>query len=489
VVKDFYRNSKSSRKAAYSIPLFLLLAACNFAPTYKTPDVQTPSAYKEAGDWQQAAASFKPPENWWEVFNDATLNDLEQQLVVNNQNIKIAEAQYRAARAAVDSANASYWPGIGLNAGATRSGGTSISPTGAVTPISTKLYSLSGQATWEMDLWGRIRNNSAVANANADAAEAQIGAAKLSQQALLAQSYFQLRAAEAQTALYERSVSAYDRFLTITKNRFDAGVAASLDVAQAETQLNSARSQYAEAKLQRAQYEHALATLLGKPPAALTIPPATGTLAEVPPAPALLPSTVIERRYDVYAAERQVAAATAQVGVARAAYFPLLDLTGSGGFRNSAIANLLTLPNRFWSAGASLALTLFDAGAHSAAVDQAFANIDQATAGYRQTVLAAFQEVEDNLAAAHLLAEESTSQAVAVAAARKAREVAENQYSAGIIAALNVITAQTSELSAENATLSLWSRRMAAEILLLKNTGGRPGEDKKQDETQPRGGE
>jgi NodT family efflux transporter outer membrane factor (OMF) lipoprotein len=452
----------------------LLLGACNFAPDYQRPALDTPSAYKEAGDWQVAAQTFTPPEKWWQAFGDPVLNDLEEQVSVDNQNIQIAAAQYRAARAAVDSASASLWPNLGVNASASRGVSASVTPTGASIPP-TNLYSLSAQANWEVDLWGRIRNGIDVASANAQAAAATVGAARLSAQALLAQSYFQLRAAEAQVALYERTVIVYERFLQLTENRRTAGVASSLDVAQAQTQLENARTQYAEARLQRAQYEHALATLLGKPPAALVIPvAASDRLVDVPSAPALLPSTVLERRYDIYAAERQVAAANAQIGVARAAWFPVLNLSANGGYRNDAIAKLISLPNRFWSAGPALAATLFDAGARSAAIEQAWAGVDQAAANYRQTVLVAFQEVEDNLAAAHLLAEESVSQDAALAAARKSREIAENQYRVGIITALNVITAQTSELAAENATLSLWNRRMAAATTLLKNTGGRP---------------
>lgn len=448
----------------------LLLGACSLMPDYQRPLLEIPSAYREAGAWQMAAQTFAAPERWWQAFGDPVLDGLEEQLVVDNQNIKLAEAQYRAARAAVDSARAGLWPSLGLNAGASRGANAT---TTAGSSATANLYTLSAQSSWEVDLWGRVRNGVAAAAAQEEAADAAVGAARLSAQALLAQSYFQLRTAEAQAELFTRSVAAYERFLQLTRNRRDAGVASTLDVAQAETQLNSARSQLAEAKLQRAQYGHALATLLGKPPAAVNIPPAGSGLAQVPPAPTILPSTTLERRYDVHAAERQVAAANAQIGVARAAWFPVLDLAASGGYRNDAIAHLISLPNRFWSIGPALALTLFDGGARSAALEQAQAGVDQAAATYRQTVLVAFQEVEDNLAAARLLAEEAASQDAALAAARKAREIAENQYRAGIVAALNVITAQTSELNVENAALSLWNRRMAAATQLLKNTGGR----------------
>lgn len=455
------------------LPLILALVGCSLIPPYSRPTTDIPAAYKEEGPWRPAAAKLETPEKWWLAFGDPLLDELEEQVIVSNQNIKLAEAQYRAARAAVDSARAGLFPSLDLNAGATRarsalSGNVSSSNVSSVT----NLYSLSAQAAWEVDLWGRIRSGVVSAEAQAESSAGTLGAARLSAQALLAQSYFQLRAADAQIALSLRTIEIYQRFLELTRNRLAAGVASPLDVSLAETQLNTARSQLAEAQLQRAQAEHAAAVLTGKPPAELMIPP-LDQLPDVPTAPALIPSATLETRYDIYSAERQVAAANAQIGVARAAYFPTINLAGTGGYRSTDLSSLFSAPARFWSLGPALALTLFDGGARAAAVEQALAGYDETVANYRQTVLTAFQEVEDNLAAAHLLADEARTQAAAVAAAAKAREISENQYRAGIVASLAVIVAQAGELNAENNAISIWNRRMAAAIQLYKNTGGR----------------
>jgi NodT family efflux transporter outer membrane factor (OMF) lipoprotein len=462
------------RPRSFVLLLVLALSACSLIPPYSRPTVDVPVGYKEEGPWRPAAGKLEAPEKWWQAFDDPLLNALEEQVLIDNQNIKLAEAQYRAARAAVDSARASLFPSLDLNASATRSRSSAVTGSGSAdsTARITNLYSLSGQASWEIDLWGPIRSGVVSAEAQAESSAGALEAARLSAQALLAQSYFQMRAADAEVALLNRSIEIYARYLELTRNRVAAGVASPLDVSLAETQLNSARSQLAEAQLQRAQAEHAVAALIGKPPAALTIPPA-GPLAEVPAAPALIPSAILETRYDIYSAERQVAAANAQIGVARAAYFPTIDLLGSGGYRSTALSDLFSAPARFWSLGPTLALTLFDGGARAAAVEQARAGYDQTVASYRQTVLTAFQEVEDNLAAAHLLADEAQSQAAAVAAAARAREISENQYRAGTVASLAVIVAQAAELNAENAAISIWNRRMAAAVQLYKNEGGR----------------
>ena len=446
----------------------LAVAACSLAPSYAPPPVATPAAYKEDGNWKPAQGSPITAEKWWTVFADPVLNDLEERLAIDNQNLKLAEAQYRAARANLDSARAGLFPTLG----ATATGGRGVATTGNNVPV-TNLYTLSAQASWEIDLWGQVRSGVDAAGARLESSEGALGAARLSAQALLAQTYFQLRAAEAQQAILQRSVAAYERFLDLTSNRQRAGVASPLDVSLAESQLNSARTQLADAQLLRAQTEHAIATLIGQPANALAITE-TASLTAVPSVPTLIPSTTLESRYDIYAAERATAAANAQIGVARAAYFPVLNLTADGGYRSSQLGNLLTLPMRTWSVGPSLAQTLFDGGARSAAVSQAEAAYDQAVATYRQTVLTAFQEVEDNLVAARQLALETQSQQAALAAARKVREVTENQYRAGTSDALSVILAQTSELTAESSTVNIWNRNIAAAVLLYKNTSGRP---------------
>jgi NodT family efflux transporter outer membrane factor (OMF) lipoprotein len=447
------------------LPLLLALAACSPGPDYVRPTIETPSTFKEAGEWKLAASGEVPAEEkWWLAFDDPTLTELEAKVEIDNQNLKAAEAQYRAARAAADSARAAFLPSLSLSAGRSRGANTSGQP------VATG-YSLSAALNWEIDVWGRIRRSVEAADARSTASEADLAAARLSAQALLAQDYIQLRATERQLALLQRTVDAYQRFLDLTRNRLAAGVASPLDVAQAETQLGSAQVQASEAENQRAQFEHAIAVLVGAVPAAFSLGE-NAQLPTLPATPQLLPSTLLEHRPDIAAAERRAAAASAGIGVADAAYFPVLDLAGSIGFRSGTLANLVSLPNRVWSLGPTLAMTLFDGGARSAAVLQASAGYDQAVATYRQTVLTAFQEVEDNLTAARLLEGESEIQERTLAAARRSREIAENQYRAGINGALNVITAQATELSAEVNAIAIASRRLQARVQLLKNTGG-----------------
>jgi NodT family efflux transporter outer membrane factor (OMF) lipoprotein len=444
-----------------SLVACLGLAGCHPGPDYVRPKVDVPPAFKEAGQWKPAAGQALPADTaWWKVFADATLDTLEAQVEVNNQNLKAVAAQYRAAQAALQSAKSPQLPGVSASLSDSR-GSASTTPSSA----------LGVSANWEIDIWGRIRRNVESADAKLAASAADLAAARLSTQALLVQTYMQLRAADVQIDLYRRSAEAYARFLAMTRNRLAAGVASQLDVAQAETQLHGAEAQSLDLQTQRAQLEHAIATLVGKMPADLTLPP-DARLPAVPQAPALIPSTLLENRPDIVAAERQVAAANAQIGVADAAYFPVLNLSGGLGYRGNSFANLLSAPNRFWSLGPALAMTVFDGGARSAAVSQATAATDQAVAAYRQAVLTAFQEVEDNLSASRLLEQERAAQAGALAAARRAREIAENQYQAGIVNALNVITAQTAELSATAASVSIDSRRLQAIVLLLKNTNG-----------------
>lgn len=464
-----------TRISACLILSLLGLAACSPGPDYVRPAVDAPAAFKEGGQWKVATAeAASVDEKWWTVFGDPQLDALEGQVVVNNQNLKVAEAQYRAARAALDSARSAFFPTAALNAAQSRgsgSGAAAGSAGGSGTAGGATSYSLSASVSWEIDVWGRIRRGVESADAKLAASAADLAAARVSTQALLAQTYAQLRAAEAQIDLIGRTLTGYRRFLELTRSRQAAGVASPLDVAQAETQLANAEVQGIDAENQRAQLEHAIAVLVGRAPAAFAIAPGA-RLPAVPPPPALLPSTLLERRPDIAAAERRMAAANAQIGVAGAAYFPVLDIGGSVGYRNDALAGLLSAPNRFWSLGPALAMTLFDGGARSAAVAQAGAGYDQAVATYRQTVLTAFQEVEDNLSAARLLAQEGEAQARALAAARRSREIAENQYRAGIVSSLNVVTAQAAELSAEAAAINIDSRRLQAAVLLFKNAGG-----------------
>ncbi|MDE2600520.1 MAG: efflux transporter outer membrane subunit [Rhodocyclaceae bacterium] len=461
-----------------------LLGGCAVGPDYVRPQVAAPASFKEAttaaatDKWQTldnaAAGVPATPEAWWKAFGDPALDALEQELQINNQNIALAEAQYRAARAALDSANAAFYPTVNGSFGATRAANAIVNNSngtqsqGASSPNTT--VNLSASASWELDVWGKIRRSSEAAGAKLDASAADVAAARLSAQALLAQTYIQLRSAELQLDLQKRTVVAYTRYLELTRNRYSVGVASPLDVSNAESQLATARATGHTVELQRAQYEHALATLVGKTPSELSIP-GTAALPAQPATPALVPSTWLATRPDIVAAERRVAAANAQIGVAKAAWFPSLTLTGSAGYRNNELADLISLPHRFWSLGPALALALFDGGARSAAVASAGAAYDQSVATYRQTVLTAFQEVEDNLAAARLVGEERQEREVAANAARRTREIAENQYLAGTSGQLEVTVAQGTELSAERTLIDAQQRHLQAAVQLYKNTG------------------
>ena len=457
------RNTAVSKKL---LLLFLpLFGACSPGPDYVRPTQETPPAFKQAGEWKPATTALAAEEKWWQLFRDPVLDGLEARVNVDNQNLQQAEAQYRVARAGLDSARAGLFPSLTAGAARTRSdNSTGLAPG--------TNYSATASLSWEIDLWGRLRRNVDSGVAKLAASAADLAAARLSTQALLAQSYAQLRATDQQLALLVRTVSAYRRFLELTDRRLAAGVASPLDQAQAQTQLATAQAQEIDLQNSRAQTEHALAVLTGRPPAAFSLP-AAEALPQLPATPRLLPSTLIEQRPDIIAAEMRVAAANAQIGVASAAWFPVLSLGGAVGYRNPTLSGLFDLPNRFWSLGPNLAMTLFDGGARSAALALATASYEQTVASYRQTVLTAFQEVEDNLAASHLLEQEAAAQARAMAAAKRAREIAEHQYRAGTINALNVVTAQAAELSAEVSAIAIANRRLQAAIQLQKNAAGR----------------
>jgi NodT family efflux transporter outer membrane factor (OMF) lipoprotein len=440
------------------VPL-LVLSACAVAPEYQRPEVTLPAQFS-AGEWRAAKpGSPSRPERWWSVFLDSELDQLEAQVVIDNPNLKIAEARYRAARAGLGTASAARLPSVTGAAEANRARAADS-------------FGLQASAHWEVDLWGRVRHGIEAAQAKAASSAADLAAARLSIQALLAQTWFQWRAAEQHRQLLLRTLQADARFLDITHSRHHAGMVSGLDVAQAKTQLNVDRTQLSEIELQQAQLAHALSTLLGGKDVSHAV---AAKLPPVPDAPELLPSTLLERRPDIASAERLVAAANAQIGLAQTAFYPVLDLGASTGLRSSALSQLFDVPSRLWSLGPSLAATLFDGGSRRAGVEQANAAYDQAVATYRQTVLTAFQEVQDNLAATRLLQREAGEQAQALAAARSAREIAEAQYQSGTLSALNVISAQTAELAAERNAVTLHNRRLAASVLLLKNAGGRIG--------------
>lgn len=450
----------------------LLLTGCAVGPDYRRPEVATPAAFKEAGAWKPAEPQDAAPRgNWWEIYGDAELNGLVQQVEVSNQNVAAAAAQYRQALAALGASEAGYYPAVGASLAGSRGAAASTSGTpGAAAPVRNTTR-LSYSASWEADVWGRIGRGVESGEAAAQAGAAELRLATLSAQATLVQTYVQLRVNDAQQRLLAQTLAAYARSLQITQNRYEAGIAGRVDVAQAETQLNSTQAQAIDLRAQRAQLEHAIAVLVGKAPADFELKPAVG-LPVLPALPAALPATLLERRPDIAAAERRMAAANAQIGVAQAAFFPALTFSSSGGYQDASLAQLVALPNRFWSIGPTLALTLFDAGARSAQKESALAGYDKSVATYRQTVLAAFQEVEDNLAALRQLAEEDTVQQAAAHSAATALALTENQYRAGTVSYLNVVVAQATALAAQRSSLDVAGRRLLASSVLLKALGG-----------------
>lgn len=460
----------------------LLLAGCAVQAPYVPPRIDVPEHFKQAAQAQQAGlwqparhadgtAPLAVPAAWWTVYGDPELDRLQALAAQGSPSLAQAVARLRAAQAAVAGSQAGLWPTLGASASAQRArsgtGGDSSARSGATASS----YSLGLNASWELDLWGRLSGAVDAAQAGVQASAADLAAARLSLQASVAQAYFSLRAAEAQMQLLQETLAAYEQSWRVTRNRYRAGVASPADVAQAEAQYKSTQAQLLESQAGRAQLEHALAALLGLPPAAFDLPP-TGVLPAPPAVPGELPSQLLERRPDIAAAERRAAAANAQVGVARAAYFPALTLSAAAGYRGASLSDLVSAPHLFWSLGPALAVALFDGGARDAAVESARAALDLAAATYRQTVLAALQEVEDNLVAAASLAREQQVQQEAVAAAQKALDVATNQYQAGTVAYLNVLSAQTTVLAARRSLLDVRSRRLAAVNALLKNLAG-----------------
>jgi NodT family efflux transporter outer membrane factor (OMF) lipoprotein len=466
---------RSSVTLLLAVMLAAGLGGCAITRQDPPPPMTAPADYKETDLWQRAqpGTAEAVPESWWTLFQDPVLNDLQARLVIGNENLKASIAQVASARASMDASSSALFPTLSLGATGTRS----ASPDGSVSEGSisrgpTNSAQLSLSTSWEADLWGRLRLASEGAQATLQASADDLAAARLSAQTTLAQNYFSLRTAEAQEALYDRSVKAYERYLTLTEARYQGGVAARSDVLQAQTQLRTAQAQLLETQATRAQLEHAIAVLLGLPPSALKLE--TNAALPTPPAvPRMVPSQLLERRPDIAAAQRRVVSAYAQIGVADAAFYPTLSLSASGGYRSSTVSNLVSAPNLFWSLGPSLALSIFDNGQHKMASVQARASADSAVATYRQTVLTAMQEVEDNLILADRLEREAQLQQDAVASAQRSLSLVTDQYRAGTVSFLEVTTAQNSAFSAEASLLSIRNRQLAAVNLLLKNIAGR----------------
>jgi NodT family efflux transporter outer membrane factor (OMF) lipoprotein len=462
---------------ALAAPL-MLLTACTVGPDYVRPTAEAPAAFKEMDGWKQAQPRDQEIKGkWWEAYNDPLLNNLEEQVNISNQNLAQAEAQYRQARALVQSARAGYFPTVSASASESRSrasssfSSTQLQSTNPVTRGITNNYLLTLDAVWELDVWGRVRRTVESNEANAQASAADLEAARLSAHAELAQNYFQLRALDTQKQLFDDSVAAYEKNLQLTQNQYAAGIVAKADVILAQTQLKSTQAQAIDVGVQRAQLEHAIALLIGKPASVFSIAPAPLT-ATLPAVPIGVPSELLERRPDVAAAERLVAAANAQIGVAIAAYFPSLTLSASGGYQSSSWSNWLTLPSRFWAVGPALAETLFDGGLRRAQTEQARAAYDGNVAAYRQTVLTGFKEVEDNLAALRILEQEAEVQDEAVQFARQTVALTTNQYKAGTVNYLNVTVVQAAALNNERTAVDILNRRLVASVLLIKALGG-----------------
>ncbi|HLS87392.1 MAG TPA: efflux transporter outer membrane subunit [Burkholderiales bacterium] len=454
--------------------LVLLVGGCAAGPDYERPAAPAPGTFREIpAGWKEAEPRDEIARGrWWELFGDAELNALAERVESGNYSVAAAAARYRAAQAAVAISRSGLFPTVDADASVTRS----RSPRGAIGGTTAGRhftnFSAGVSASWEVDLWGRVRRDLEAAGAEAEASAADLAAARLSLQAELATSYFRLRLLDVQKRLLEDTAAAFARARELTENRYRAGVAARGDVVQADAQLKSAAAQALDLGVERAQLEHAIAILAGLPPSELTIAPRPDYTAALPPIPPGLPSALLERRPDVAAAERRVAAANARIGVAQSAYFPQLLLSASLGYRSSEAASWLSAPSRFWSLGPALAQSLFDAGLRRAQGEQALALYDATVADYRQVTLSAIAEVEDNLAALRILGEEAGLQEAAVRAAQESLRITLNQYRAGTVGFLDVVQVQTALLEEQRASANLLNRRLAATVALVRALGG-----------------
>jgi len=481
-LSEFGKNVLADRWIpAYAGMTMMLLAGCTVGPDYRRPAAPVPAAYKEA--WKpgpkEAGWRVGQPDDaidrgaWWSVYHDPVLDGLERQIDISNQNLKAAEAAFRQAEAIVAEARAGFFPTAGIDASAARSrvGGAAAGAGRGGSGSISNVFSTTASVGWAPDLWGRIRRTVEGNVASAQASAGELAGARLSAQGQLATDYLQLRIADELKRLLERSVKAYAEALRIVKNQVQGGTADSSALAQAQAQLAGTRAQLIAVGVTRAQLEHAIAVLIGKPPAELTIAPVETEIA-VPLIPAALPSALLERRPDIATAERQMAAANAQIGVAEAAFYPDITLSADVGTAAAMLARLFTASSRIWSFGSSLAETIFDAGLRNAQVEQQRAAFEQSVAQYRQTVLTAFQQVEDQLSGSRILAQQEKAQNEAVAAAREAERVINNQYKAGTVAYTSVIVAQTTALNAAVAAVNIRQNRLTASVALIQALGG-----------------
>jgi NodT family efflux transporter outer membrane factor (OMF) lipoprotein len=456
--------------------LALVGTGCMKGPAYQRPTATVPQSFKEAPPegWKEAQPNDGELRGkWWEIFGDPALNALEEQVNINNQNVLQMEAQFRQAVAAVKVARSALFPTVTTTPSATGQGTSSRVATGGLSRGNTTsgIYELPVSASYTVDVWGAIRRTVTQSANTAQSLAAALENARLLYQSEVAQDYFQLHGLDADHTLLEETVKSYLEYLNLTKVRFQGGVASDSDVSEAETQLYTTQAQMVELDVQRTQLEHAIAILIGKPPSELTI--ARAEIASTPPKiPVGLPSQLLERRPDVADAERQAAAANQQIGIAKAAFFPTLTIAATAGLQSSNVLNLITWPARFWSIGPQLAQVLFDAGKRTAQVAEAQAGFDATAAAYRQSVLTAFQQVEDNLSALRVLEQESAIQDQAISSAKRSVDVTTAQYKGGTVNYLSVIQVQTIALADERSAVDLKTRRMAASVLLIQALGG-----------------
>ena len=442
-----------------------LLAGCKAGPDYRKPDVPVAANYKETGEaWKQARPRDDADRGrWWDIFADAELSKLIERIDVANQTLRAAEAQLRQANAVAAGAHANLFPTLDFSGSVVRSRAANTTQTNRVIGL---------DASWDADLWGRLRRSLESSDANVQATAGDLAAARLLLQAQLATNYFQLRTLDRQRQLLDETVGAFQKNLTLTENRYRAGVGARADVVQAQSQLLSTQAQVVDLAVQRSQLEHAIAVLVGVPPSELAIQMQTGYSPTLPVVPVGLPSELLERRPDIAAAERRVAAANAQIGVAESAFFPSLTISGAIGYRSASPMPFLSAPSLFWSLGPAIAMTLLDFGRRQAQTDQAIAAYDATVANYRQIALQSFQQVEDNLAAVRILEEESKLQTEAVKAARLAVELTLNQYKAGTTSFLAVVLLQAAQLQNERTLVGLYGDRLVATVALVRAIGG-----------------
>jgi NodT family efflux transporter outer membrane factor (OMF) lipoprotein len=467
---------RSSRKASgYALIAIapLLLAGCVVGSKYHQPAAPAPPAYKEVGDWKPAQPNDQNLGGaWWTIFQDPQLNVLEEQVNVSNQNLKAADAQFQQARAVLRYYRADYYPTVTAGPSATRTLVSANSPTSTVLRGATyNDFVLPFDVSYQADVWGRVRKTVESYREQAQASAADLATVNLSMHADLAIDYFQARSLDAEEQLLNSTVKDYEQALELNESRFRGGIASEVDVEQAKTQLQTTRAEAIDVGVLRAQYEHAVAILIGKPPADFSLPPLPLT-APPPHVPISVPSELLERRPDIAASERRVASANAQIGVAKTAYYPLISLGASGGFESSAITTLVNGPSGLWSIGLSAVGTIFDGGRRRSLNDQARAAYDYQVAAYRQNVLAGFQQVEDNLAAVRILENEATVQDEAVAAAQRSLELSTIRYRGGVTSYLEVITAQSAALADEVTAVNILGRRMASTVLLIQALGG-----------------